>query len=261
MPLHEVEKNIVGIIPAAGRGSRLYPYPGAKELFPVGFQDICVKNQIEKRPKVISQYLIENIVKAGAKRLFVIIGEGKHDIMSYYGDGHRFGVEIVYLFQEDLYGMPFAINLAKNLVKDSTVIFGMPDTIIEPNDVFLRLVNFHFSKKSDLTLGLFRTDNAEKFGMVDIDEKNKVTYIIDKPKETSLEYMWGCACWSASFSNLLDEYLEVHPYFGKEIVLGDVFTSAIENGLLVRGFIFDDGQYIDIGTADELNAALKKFHL
>lgn len=257
----DLKDQIVGIIPAAGKGTRLSPFPCPKELFPVGYQDYKIDGQIQKRPKVISQYLIENIIHAGAKRLLIILGEDKHDIMRYYGDGNRFCVDIAYLFQEKLCGMPYAINLAKNWLFKNTVIFGMPDTIIEPKNAFQNLLGFHQKTGSDLTLGLFLTDNPAKFGMVKTDDQNNVTYIVDKPKQTDLRYMWGCACWSPLFTELLDDYLDIHPFSGKEVVLGDVFTYALESKLIVKALKFDDGQYIDIGTADELNSALKKFHL
>lgn len=80
---------------------RLFPYPCPKELFPIGYQDIRIGKQKEDRPKVISQYLVENLVAAGTERIFVILGEGKSDIMRYYGDGKRFGTNIVYLYQEE----------------------------------------------------------------------------------------------------------------------------------------------------------------
>ena len=47
----------------------------------------------------------------------------------------------------------------------------------------------------------------------------------------------------------------------KENVLGDVFNLAIERKMKVKGFAAADGKYIDIGTSDELDIALKKFHL
>ena len=99
------DDNIVAIIPAAGIGSRLSPFPCPKELFPVGYQDIEINGQLEKRPKVVSQYLLENLVSAGADRVFIILGDGKSDIMRYYGDGQRFGTNITYLYQEELNGM------------------------------------------------------------------------------------------------------------------------------------------------------------
>lgn len=253
--------DIVGLIPAAGKGSRLYPYPCPKELFPIGYQDIRVGERIQKRPKVISQYIIENIVRAGACRILMILGEDKGDIMKYYGDGSRFGVDIAYLFQEKLCGMPHALNIARSWVAHSTVIFGMPDTILEPADAFQQLLAFHHREKNELTLGLFPTKNSSKFGMVKTDSHGNVTYIVDKPAKSDLTYMWGCACWSPAFTNLLSEYLRTNPYDGKEIVLGDIFQRAVELRMNVKALSFDHGKYIDIGTAEELDTALKQFHL
>jgi len=256
-----MSEKIVGIVPAAGKGSRLAPFPCPKELFPVGYQDFEVNGVHQKRPKVVSQYLIENIIDAGARRILFIVGDGKSDILKYYGNGSKFGIDIAYLYQEELSGMPGALNLAAPWTKDATVIFGMPDTIIEPSNAFSKLIEFH--KKSDavLTLGLFRTSTPGKFGMVETDADHNVIYTVDKPAATTLSNMWGCACWSPVFTELLSEFLQKNKYTGKEIVLGDVFNYALEKGLCVKGLLFDDGQYIDIGTTDELDSALKKFHL
>ena len=254
-------KSIIGIIPAAGKGSRLAPFPCPKELFPVGYQDCFIDGTIQRRPKVISQYLIENIIKAGAQKVLIIVSEGKGDIMKYYGDGSSFSAHIAYLYQEELNGMPNALNLAHNWIGDSTVMFGMPDTIIEPDTIFQSMRAYHESNMADLTLGLFATHYPSKFGMVALDEQNNVMYTIDKPAESQLNYMWGCAIWSATFSELLTEFVESRNGNTKESVLGDVFNLAIERKMLVKGFVANDGKYIDIGTSDELDSALKKFHL
>lgn len=256
-----IPNKIVGIIPAAGRGSRLAPFPCPKELFPVGYQDYMVNGSIQRRPKVISQYLIENIIEAGAEKLMIIVSEGKGDIMKYYGDGSRFTCDIAYLYQEELNGMPNALNLAHKWIGDSTVLFGMPDTIIEPGNVFKSMLEFHDENSADLTLGLFPTNYPSKFGMVSTDEENNIIYTIDKPPISKLKYMWGCAIWSRNFSNLLNEFVCSLKGNTKENVLGDVFNLAIERKMIVKGYKADGGQYIDIGTSDELDIALKRFHL
>jgi glucose-1-phosphate thymidylyltransferase len=252
---------ITAIIPAAGRGSRLLPFPCPKELFPIGYQDYPVGERMEKRPKVVSQYLVDNLVQAGAENMFIIVGADKWDIMRYYGDGSRFKTNMGYLYQEQLTGVPGAIDLARPWVGDDTILFGMPDTIIEPADCFAQLRTHHEANQGDLVLALFPTDNPSKFGMVDIGEDGVVRTTIDKPQQTDLRWMWGAACWSPAFTRLLGAFLMERPYAGKEIVLGDVFNHAINVGLRVHGVMFEAGQYIDIGTANELDQALKMFHL
>ena len=252
---------IVGIIPAAGMGSRLAPFPCPKELFPVGYQDYKVQGKIERRPKVISQYMFEEMLAAGAKRIFVVLGEGKHDIMRYYGAGRRFGAHVAYLYQDILRGMPFALDLAYPWLNGETVIFGMPDTIIEPKDAFARLVEHHWSREADLTLGIFDTDTPWKFSPVKLDAEGRVLYNIDKPRETELRNTWGICCWGPRFTELMQRFLAEIAQGEREVVLSDVFGEALHQDLNVRGLHFADGQYLDIGTTGELDRALRKFHL
>ena len=220
-----------------------------------------INGTVEKRPKVVSQYLIEHIVAAGAQQVFIILGEGKSDLMRYYGDGTRFATNISYLYQEKLHGMPQAIDLARPWLDDHTVLFGMPDTIIEPDDCFSRLLAFHDQEMADLTLGLFPTTNPSKFGMVELDGGINVIRTIDKPKASNLRLMWGACCWSPRFTALMGEFLGHQEYNGKEVVLGDIFNYALELKLPVKGLVFETGKYIDIGTTSELSAALQQFSL
>ncbi len=253
--------NLIGLIPAAGKGTRLAPFPCAKELFPIGYQDYEIKGRLERRPKVVSQYLFEELVIAGASKIFIILGDGKDDIMSYYGDGQRFGAQVCYLYQAELKGMPFALDLAYPWLNGETVIFGMPDTIVEPTSAFRELVDCHQATAADVTLGLFATDTPSKFSMVELDDTDRVLYNVDKPTETNLRYTWGICCWGPNFTELMHQFLREVSYTGKEVVLTQVFTEALRQNLKIQGYRFDHGQYLDIGTADELDVALRKFHL
>ncbi len=253
--------DIVGLIPAAGKGTRLAPFPCPKELFPVGYQDYEVNGRLERRPKVVSQYLLEQMVKAGARRIFIIVGEGKQDIMHYYGAGRRFGTNVAYLYQDVLRGMPFALDLAYPWLRGETVIFGMPDTIVEPRDAFARLVAHHQAREADLTLGIFDTDTPWKFSPVKLDDEGRVVYNVDKPCQTDLYNTWGICCWGPRFTELMHHFLAQIAQKDREVVLSEVFGEALRQDLAVYGLYFADGQYLDIGTADELDTALRKFHL
>lgn len=252
--------NLVGVVPAAGMGRRLFPYPNAKELFPIGYQEIEIDGQLEKRPKVISQYLIENMRAAGVSHFYFVLGYGKHDIMNYYGSGRVYGIHIMYLLQETLGGMPYAIDLLMPWLQgDETVMMGMPDTVIEPKDAFKRLLAAHRAWEADLTLGLFRASDPSKFGMIGIDADQNVVEHIDKPAQTNLEWLWGIACWGPRFMSLMHELLERLAGSSREIVLGDMFDAALGEGLSVKGLPFDDGTYIDIGTYAGLKRALERY--
>jgi glucose-1-phosphate thymidylyltransferase len=259
---HTVYNHLVGIIPAAGKGTRAAPLPGSKELFPVGFGEIEIEGKKRHYPKVVSQYLVDQMVDAGVGRIFMVISEGKWDIMRYYGSGKRFGVHIVYLMVDDMIGMPYTINTAYPLTKDATVLFGMPDTIFVPDNALHLLLAQHERHKADLTLGLFATDQPWRFGMVGHDDEYHLTACIDKPSRTKLNFMWGNACWGPKFSEFLDDGIQ-GAVFGesnkREIVLGDYFWKAVEAGLNVFVYPFDHGEYIDIGSPKDLVWAVRQF--
>ena len=73
-----------GIVPAAGRGSRIQPLAFSKELLPVGSR---LDGGIE-RPCAVSEYLVERMIRGGADKICFVISPGKSDIMEYYGGGY-----------------------------------------------------------------------------------------------------------------------------------------------------------------------------
>ena len=119
-----------GIVPAAGRGSRIQPLAFSKELLPVGSR---LDGGIE-RPCAVSEYLLERMVAAGADKICFVISPGKSDILAYYGGG--FGRRaIAYVVQPQPSGLCDAIFRAAPLVApDEPVIVGLPDTIWFPED-------------------------------------------------------------------------------------------------------------------------------
>jgi UTP-glucose-1-phosphate uridylyltransferase len=72
-----------GIIPAAGAGSRIQPLAFSKELLPVGSR---LDGKTE-RPRAVSEYIIERMIRAGARKICFVISAGKSDIVSYFGGG------------------------------------------------------------------------------------------------------------------------------------------------------------------------------
>src|SRR3972149_10932912 len=153
-----MEDNLIGLIPAAGKGLRL-PLPYPKELYPI-IRD--------NRYKPVAQYVVENRTAAGIEHIIFIINETKHQLLGYFGNGSRFGCHISYVVQEQRDdnrstspGLAHALDSAYHLVESKTVCFGMADTIMSPKDVFHCLLNAA-REEDDVLLGLFLTDRPEK---------------------------------------------------------------------------------------------------
>lgn len=237
--------NIIGLIPAAGKGVRLgLPYP--KELYPV------VR---DNRYKPISQFVVENLTASGAKDIVFVINETKHQLIGYFGNGFRFGCSFSYVVQENRGeanlstspGLAHALDSAYHLTRGKTVLFGMADTIMEPTDVFRHLLDA--AKEDDqLVLGLFEVSRPEKFGMVEMDHAGKVQQIIDKPVQTHLRYAWGCMIWKPDFTEYLHRAVNQDQVSDFARIMNDVINA----GMGIRGVVLPEGRYFDLGTYSEI---------
>jgi glucose-1-phosphate thymidylyltransferase len=247
-----MKEQLIGLIPAAGKGIRLgLPYP--KELYPV-IQD--------NRYKPISQFVLDNLTNAGLKDIVFVINETKHQLIGYFGNGQRFGCNISYVVQEQdnstekstSPGLAHALDAAYHLTHGKTVFFGMADTIIRPNDAFARAYS-KAEPDDDIILVLFNTTHPEKFGMVRTDASGSVDEIVDKPKLTDLDKMWGCIIWRSRFT----EYL--HECIGEKGMtdFAQIMNCAIQDGYRFRGVHMADGVYIDLGTYDEIMEMDRRF--
>ncbi len=119
-----------GIIPAAGKGSRIQPLAFSKELLPVGSR---LDGPVE-RPRAVSEYLVERMIRAGADRICFVISPGKSDIMEYYGSSVG-PADICYVIQPQPGGLCDAIFRACTLVHpEERVLVGLPDTIWFPEN-------------------------------------------------------------------------------------------------------------------------------
>src|ERR1051326_9548020 len=83
-----------GIVPAAGAGSRIQPLAFSKELLRVGSR---YEGKFQ-RPRAVSEYLVERMIRAGANKICFVISPGKSDILEYFG-GSIEGADICYVVQ------------------------------------------------------------------------------------------------------------------------------------------------------------------
>ena len=65
---HPSQREVIGVIPAGGRATRLGTLPCSRELFPVGFHGTDGSTGL--RPKPIGQYLLEYFRQVGVRRAF-----------------------------------------------------------------------------------------------------------------------------------------------------------------------------------------------
>ncbi len=262
-------QEVIGLLPAAGQGTRISPLPVSKELYPIGFR--LVEPDRSLRTKVVGHYLLEKMRLAGISKAYLVLRSGKWDIPNYFQDGAMLNMDLGYLIMRLPFGVPYTLDQAYPFVKGALIAVGFPDIICQPDDIFVKLLARLRASNSEVVLGLFPTDNPQKVGVVDLDADGRVYQIIEKPSQTDLRYMWGVAVWTPVFTDFMHEYLakresqklqsdsKNNPKLQQELPLGDVVQAAIEAGLPVEAEVFADGEYLDIGTPEDLVRAVRKF--
>jgi glucose-1-phosphate thymidylyltransferase len=262
-----VSSEIVGLIPAAGKASRLSPIPCSKELIPIGLwkmADNCL------RPKAVSHYLLDKYRTAGVSKVYFILRKGKWDIPAYYGDGSIMEMDFAYLLMNLPYGVPYTLDQAYPFVRGAKVMLGFPDILFGPDDAFAVADQMLISRGADIVIGLFPVKDKHqvmKCDMVQWDKgTDKVEKIVVKPQQSTLEYSWIFAIWTPVFTKFMHDYLQIEKKerevrgYGKEIYLGHVVQQAINAGFHVVGQTFPGHGFIDIGTPNELEEAYRTYH-
>lgn len=254
-------REIVGIIPAGGKATRLSPLPCSKEIFPVGFYNAEGGQGV--RPKPVGQYLLEHFRRAGASRAYIIIRKGKWDIPEYFGDGSSLDLPIGYLIMSLPYGTPYTVDQAYAFVRDANIIFGFPDILIEPKDTYPRLIAHLNATKADVVLGLFPTEQPQLCDPIVFDEQGRILEILIKPDQSDLRITWTVAAWTPSFTRFLHEYLaevqqtSTETSLSRELYMSQVIMAAIKYGLQVEGLHLPGARFLDIGVPENLVQALR----
>ncbi len=246
----------IGIIPAAGTASRINPIPCSKEIYPVGFRYLDIG---EIRPKVACHYLLDRMGTADVEKVYIILRTGKWDIPSYLGTGKTIGVNLAYLVIDQTSGAPFSVDHAFPFVENALILFGFPDIIFGPEDAFIRLIDRQKDSKADIVLGLFKAKQPSKMDMVELDTLGKIREIVIKPASTALKYTWVIAVWTSVFTRFMHIFLsKTFIKEKRELYMGDIIRAGLQNGLAVETVVFPAGNYIDIGTPEDLFTAVKE---
>jgi dTDP-glucose pyrophosphorylase len=224
-----------GVIPAAGRGTRIQPLGFSKELLPIARR---LDNGAE-RPRAVSEFLVDRLIAGGATKLCFVISSGKSDILEYFGASVR-GIPVCYVVQPEPAGLCDAIFRALPLIyPGEPVAIGLPDTIWFPEDAIAVLPD------DVLSFLLFSVDHPHLFDVVITDANGSVQRIDVKPSHPQSSWIWGAfkmpGATLADLSLLWEGRDRCDEYFG---TLVNAYLAA--GG---RASAFPIGtHYVDVGT-------------
>src|SRR4051812_10666736 len=224
-----------GIIPAAGAGRRNQPLAFSKEMLPVGGR---LDGSVE-RPRAVSEYLVDRMIRGGATKICFVISPGKSDIMEYFG-GSVGNANVCYTVQPRPSGLCDALfRTAPFIGRHEVVDVGLPDTIWFPEDALCSLAT------DVLSFLLFPVEQPEFFDAVVIDEAGRVQEIQVKQKDARSNWIWGAFRMPGSvFSDLYQLWCDRDR---RDEYVGTLVNAYLAEGGRAAG-VKAGRSYVDVGT-------------
>lgn len=260
--------NVDVLLLAAGRGERLRP-----------LTDRMPKPLVKVGPKSLIEWNIEKLVKAGFSRVFVNLFYLGEQIESFLGDGSRFGIAVEYSKEPVLLDTGGAIKYIEPRLSSDYLVTVNSDILLGDDFSYAELLKAHTEdpRKPLATLALRSDENADKFGVLEMDETRKIVRFLDAiaPGDPAQQAV-GIGGGSPAASDL--EKSEVKSaqklmYMGVQVIsrrlfqempeagtvfsiTRDIYRRAITQGEMLAGVRYH-GYWSDIGTPDRLDEASK----
>ena len=238
-----------GVIPAAGKGTRMEPFTNAypKELLPVG-------------EKAVIHHAIEDMKEAGITDICIVVGWKQHAIMDYLGSGEKLGVQLTYVVQDERDGLAGAVKAAQHYVKDESFAVVLGDNYVDDKRALRELVKFHKHEGMDATIGAFNPEDVTSYGIIDPGDDNTVEGLVEKPEEHEAPSELGISGLYVFEPVIFDAIDKIGKGKGDEYQLTDAIDRLREEDYKVG---YDDitGTRIDVGTPERLREANREFDL
>jgi len=190
--------------------------------------------------KPFLQYQIEQLKKYNIIEIVLCVGYLANQIKSYFQDGTKFGVNIRYAEEKNPLGTAGALKNARNYLEDEAFLVLNGDSYSGVD--FLKFIQFHREKKGEGTILLTRVCQAEDYGLVKIDEHNRITRFFEKPGKTCSGSIINAGVY------LLEPQVLNYIPEGRQISLErEIFPHLLKKKVPLFGYLTSD-YFIDIGT-------------
>jgi len=153
---------------AAGLGTRLRP-----------LTDLISKPMAPIVNKPVMEHIIELLVKHGFEEAICNLHWYPEAIKDYFKDGAEFNIKLSYSFENELLGTAGGVKKVEAFFDNRTfiVLSGDALTDIDLND----MMSFHRKKQGLCTLALTEVEDPSQYGVVIIDNNEKITGFQEKP--------------------------------------------------------------------------------
>ncbi len=164
-------------------------------------------------------------------------------IESHLGDGRRLGVTITYEVEETARGTAGAIkNVERHLTGPFLVLNGDIFTDLD----FTAIASFHRQRRALVTIALTPVDDPTAYGLIETDERGRVTRFLEKPRPEEIT----TNMINAGTYVLEPEVLGRIPAGRAVSIERETFPAMLADGAPVYAYP-GDGYWMDTGTPEK----------
>lgn len=195
----------VGIVPAAGRATRLGSPDASKELLDVYRPSTPGASGSDEPPARIPVVyrLLDAFAEASIRRAYVVTRQDKTDVRARLGEGGGAYPGLVHIVVDESPSPAFSVAAGTLRAREANVALGFPDVLWEGADAFARLIAAMRSGPADVALGLFPPAPDYPTDRVRIEADGRVREFA-APDSRRGSHTWTLAVWSPRFSRLLE---------------------------------------------------------
>jgi UTP--glucose-1-phosphate uridylyltransferase len=270
----------IAVVPVAGLGTRLLPATKSqpKEMLPVG-----------RKPGV--QYVVEELTRAGMKRMLFVTGPGKTSIENHFDlneemiqtlretgkeelleelEFERAPVQYFYTRQRQLLGLGHAVLCSQPFVGDLPFVVALGDSIIglhAQSDIVRRMTRCFLEQKAEAVVAFEEVPRHEvhRYGVAKAKgdgELFELEDVIEKPSAHEAPSNLAIAARYVFAPGIFAALQRTAPGKGGEIQLTDAIRLIIQQGGKVLGMrLGKNERRFDIGNYDAYFRAFVEFAL
>jgi NDP-sugar pyrophosphorylase family protein len=223
------------VILAGGKGTRLKPYTAVfpKPLMPI-------------KDMPILEIILKQLSVTGFDEAVIAVGYLAELIMTYCGDGSRFGYPITYSREATPLGTAGCLGQLKERLLETFLM--MNGDVLTTLD-YAAFLDYHRSHGGVATIALHRRDIPVDFGVVGMNGGHRITEYTEKPTLSHLVSM-GVYAFEPEVLNYISS--------GVYLDFPDLIKTLIAGGEDVVGYVYD-GYWLDIGRVDDYEQAKADF--
>ncbi len=228
-----------GIILAGGHGTRLSP-----------LTKIINKQLLPLYDKPIIYYPLSVLMLAGIRDILIIVNIGqKKYFEKIFGNGSDLGLKIRYAEQSKPDGLPEAFIIGEKFINKSSVALILGDNFFYGQGFTKRLSKITRQKKGS-TIFAYNVNNPSDYGIVEIDKKNKIKKIVEKPRKPKS----NLAITGLYFfdKKVVEFAKKLKPSERKELEIVDILNKYLKKKELKLKFMGRGSAWLDTGDIKSL---------